>query len=89
MIFKVLAHIGCLALTIEGYPWNIQLHPGDAPARQIRLPSDSISKFISTLVLGNSSSSNISKNEYRFSGISVFTVDETPKSAFRRAKPLL
>ena len=60
-----------------------------APACQTRLPSDSISKFISTLVLGNSSSSNISKNEYRFKGISVFTVDEVPRCAFRRAKPLL
>ena len=60
-----------------------------APACQIGLPSVSISKFISTLVLGNSSSSNISKNEYLFSGISVFTVDEVPKSAFQRAKPLL
>ena len=28
--------------------------------------------------MGNSSSSNIWKNEYLFSGISVFTVDETP-----------
>ena len=60
-----------------------------ALACQIRLPSDSISKFISTLVLGNSSSSNISKNEYRFKGTSVLTVDEVPRSVFRRAKTLL
>ena len=59
------------------------------PVRQIRLLSDSSSKFISIFVFGRSLSSNFSNQEYLLRGISQLIFDEFPISALLTAKPLL
>lgn len=56
---------------------------------QIKLPSDSMTKLISSLELGNNSSTSRSKNECLLNDISVLTVADTPSSVFRAQKPML
>ena len=58
-------------------------------ACQIRLASDSISRFISKRVFGRSSSPNDSKKTYLLRGISVLIVSDAPKRSFLALKSLL
>ena len=51
-----------------------------APACHFKLVSFSISRFNSIFVFGGNLSSNASKHEYLFRGISQFTVHDVPNN---------